>query len=177
MNLFDFILSLLLVGSSIRGYQRGLVLQAASLFGLFIGIWAAYQFTDDLAPVLSEMWPIPESASSGWLSLLPIEKLLYSGLAFFILLIGTKFLLSIAATLINQVAKLPVVSFFNQSGGLVLALVQTLLIFVILVNVLHVLPWQTGQDAVNESLFAQGILTITPDLTEGMKDLFKGSPL
>ncbi|MBA4494546.1 CvpA family protein [Paenactinomyces guangxiensis] len=172
MNLFDLILLLLLIGLCIRGYQRGLILQAASLLGFFIGIWAAYQFTDELAPVLSEILPLPDSVSSGWMALLPIDKLLYSGLAFILLLVGCKFLLSIAATLINQAAKLPVVRLFNRSGGLLLALLQAFLLFVVLVYVLNVIPWTTGQDAVKESLFAQGILSVTPDLTQSLKELF-----
>jgi membrane protein required for colicin V production len=174
MNPFDFILVLLLIGLCIRGYQRGLVLQAASLFGLFIGIWAAYQFTDELAPVLSEILPLPEQVSSGWMALLPIDRLIYSGLAFLLLLFGSKLILSIAATLVNQFAKLPVVSLLNRAGGVLVALVQTLLLFVVLVNVLHVLPWAAGQDAVNESMLSQSILQITPDLTRELKELFLG---
>ncbi|SEM98852.1 CvpA family protein [Lihuaxuella thermophila] len=172
MNHFDFILVLLLIGLCLRGYQRGLVLQAASLFGLLIGIWAAYQFTDELAPVLSETLPLPEQVSSGWMALLPIDKLIYSGLAFLILLFGSKLILSIAATILNQFATLPVVSLFNRAGGVLVALLQTVLLFIVLVNVLHVLPWTQGQDAVNESMLSQAILQITPDFTRELKELF-----
>jgi uncharacterized membrane protein required for colicin V production len=173
MNLFDLILFLLLIGSLIRGYQRGLVLQATSLIGFFIGIWAAYQFTDELAPVMSEVLPLPESVSSGWLALLPIDKLFYSSIAFLALLFGSKLLWSIAAALVNQIANLPVISAFNRTGGVLFGLLQSLLLFVILVNVLQILPWTTGKEAVADSLLSQLLLAITPDLKEGLIKLFQ----
>jgi uncharacterized membrane protein required for colicin V production len=175
LNLFDWILILLLIGALIQGYQRGLVLQLASLITYFASLWVAYKFTDELAPELSKLWQMPESVQSGWLSLFPMEKMIYSAMAFFLLFVGTKLVLSILVSVINQVAKLPVLSLFNRSGGVLFAFVKTLVVIVVVVNILHVLPWAPGQNAVKSSALAQTCLHMTPDLTKEVKDLLHGS--
>lgn len=172
MNLLDLAFVLLLAGSIFRGVQRGLIMQATSLFGLLIGIWVAFQFSDDLAIVFSEWWSLPDSTKEGWLALLPVEKALYSIVAFLVLLFGTKFAISIVSQLLNQIASLPVLSFVNKTGGALLAVISFVLFSVVIVNVLHVLPWEAGQQAIEDSSIAQGLLAITPDLRETFMSVF-----
>lgn len=66
MNTFDLIVLLLLIGAVFQGYQRGLVLQAASLLCYVVSIWIAYQFADELAPVLAKTWPLPETGQTAY---------------------------------------------------------------------------------------------------------------
>ncbi|TCS96687.1 CvpA family protein [Hazenella coriacea] len=172
MNLLDIVFILLLAGSIFRGVQRGLVMQAASLFGLLIGIWVAFQFTNDLAVVFSEWWSLPDSTKEGWLALLPVEKAVYSIVAFLVLLFGTKFAITIVSNLLNQVASLPVLSLLNRTGGALLAVISFVLFSVVIINVLHIMPWETGQQAVRDSSIAQGLLAITPNLKETFMSVF-----
>jgi hypothetical protein len=64
---------------------------------------------------------------------------------------------------------------FNRSGGVLFAFVKIFVVMVVVVNVLHVLPWTPGQNAVNQSMLAKSFLKITPDLTKEVKDLLSGS--
>lgn len=176
MNLFDYILLLLLIGACLWGYQRGLVLQVTSLFGFFISMWAAYQFADELAVVLHRWWQIPQ-LGQGPIALLPLDRWIYHGIAFVILFLVTKWILSLVAHLLNQVANLPLISLVNHWGGMGIGMVQMLLFFVILVNLLEILPWATGRTAVHGSLIAQTLIQLTPNLAQGIRDFLQGSPL
>lgn len=177
MNGFDMIVLLLLAGALIQGYQQGLVMQVTSLVSYLLSLWIAFHFTDELAPVLSNLWDLPDSAQQGWMALLPVDKMIYSAMAFFILLIGARWVLSIFASLLNQVASFPVLHSINKAGGAILGLAKVMLITFIMVNVLAVLPWSTGQEAVEGSKVAHAITGWTPDLTRELDRLFQGKAL
>ncbi len=174
MNLLDLVILLLLIGALIEGYQRGLVRQITSLVNYIIAIWIAFEFTDELALIISQLWSLPDSTREGWMAYVPVETAIYSLIAFIVLLFGTRLVLSLVATLINQVANLPILSLVNRSGGVLFGLVKVMLLTFILVNVLNVIPWSTGQEAVEGSIMAGAVTGWTPDLTEELNQLFQG---
>lgn len=174
MNLLDLVIFLLLIGALIQGYRRGLVSQVTSLINYILAIWIAFEFTDEFAQVISQLWSLPDSAKEGWMAFVPVETAIYSLVAFFVLLFGTRLILSLAATLINQVANLPILSLVNRSGGVLFGVAKVLLLTFILVNVLNVIPWSTGQKAVEGSILASAVTGWTPDLTEEFNQLFQG---
>src|SRR4051812_43880097 len=111
MHILDGIILLLLIGGLLRGYRRGLILQAASLAGLVLAWVVAFHFTDEVAPVLQKNVPLPQSVTGGGLMhLLPLERALYSVMAFLLLFFGTKLVISIVSRVLNQLAQLPVLS-------------------------------------------------------------------
>jgi membrane protein required for colicin V production len=177
MNSLDLIVILLLAGAVMQGYRMGLVLQAATLASWLAAAWVAWQFTDELAPVIAETWPLPESMKSGWLALLPVDRMIHSGISFVLLFIGTRFLLSIVVSLVNQAANLPLISWFNRSGGVIVSLLKTVLVTGMAVHLLHALPWESGRDAVRDSVIARTVLEMTPGVTDELKELFLGQPL
>ncbi|MGA8943326.1 MAG: CvpA family protein [Thermoactinomyces sp.] len=177
MNLLDLVILLLLIGALIQGYRRGLVSQVAALFSYILAIWIAFEFTDELAPVIGQLWRLSDSSAGEWMAFVPIEKAVYSLIAFLVLLFGTRLVLSIAATLINQVANLPVLSLVNRSGGVLFGLAKVLFLILILVNVLNVIPWSTGKEAVDGSILASAITGWTPELTEELGQLLQGKIL
>lgn len=177
MNLLDLVIFLLLIGALIQGYRRGLVSQVTSLINYILAIWIAFEFTDEFAPVISQLWSLPDSAREGWMAFIPVETAIYSLVAFLVLLFGTRLILSLVATLINQVANLPILSLVNRSGGVLFGVVKVLLLTFILVNVLNVIPWSTGQEAVEGSILASAVTGWTPDLTEEFNQLIQGKIL
>ncbi|MBA4601673.1 CvpA family protein [Thermoactinomyces mirandus] len=177
MNFLDLIILFLMAGALIQGYKWGLILQITSLVNYILAIWIAFEFTDEFAPVISKLWSLPDSVSGGWMALVPVEKAIYSLIAFVVLLIGTRLLLSLAATLINQVANLPILSAVNRSGGVLFGLAKVLLLTFVLVNVLNVIPWSTGQKVVEGSFLASAVTGWTPDLAKELNQLFQGKML
>ncbi|GAA5344990.1 putative membrane protein required for colicin V production [Planifilum fimeticola] len=173
MNGLDWFLLLLLAGGVIRGYQKGLILQAFSLVGSIFALLAAYRLSGDFSQVLMERFPLPEEVGGGWIGLLPIEGILYRMLAFILLFAGVKILISIIARLLTGLFDIPVLSQINRLGGVLLNLVQVFLILFIGVHVMNFLPWETGREAIQESFVCQGVLKLTPDLSEQIGDWLK----
>lgn len=103
------------------------------------------------------------------LTFMQVDRLLYSSIAFLVLMFGCRIILSLVVALINQVAKLPVLSFFNRSGGVLFALAKLAIITIIVVNLLTILPWAKGQEAMKESIVAQACIEMTPTLGDEMK--------
>jgi uncharacterized membrane protein required for colicin V production len=172
MHVLDVIILILLIGGLLRGYRRGLILQAASLAGLVLAWVVAFQFTGDVVPVLQKNVPLPESVTgNGLLRLLPLERALYSVIAFLLLFFGTKLVVSILSGVLNQLAQLPVLSLLNRIGGLILGGLQSVLLLWLMVNLLHYLPWETGQAAVQQSAIAQKMLVSSPEWTAELKQL------
>jgi uncharacterized membrane protein required for colicin V production len=172
MHVLDGVILLLLVGGLLRGYRRGLILQAASLAGLVLAWVVAFYFTDEVTPVLQKNVPLPESVTGdGLMRLLPLDRALYSVMAFLILFFGTKLVISILSRVLNQLAQLPVLSVLNRIGGLILGVLQAVLLVWIMVNLLNFLPWEKGREAVQQSGIAQNLLEVTPQWTAELKQL------
>ncbi len=166
MNILDGILLLLIAGGVIRGYQKGLILQAFSLVGAIFALLAAYRFSGDFSRVLMERFPLPEEVGGGLIGLLPIEGILYRVVACILLFVGVKILISIIARLLTGLFDVPVLSQINRLGGVLLNLIQVFLILFIGVHVMNFLPWEAGREAVQGSLVCQGVLKLTPGLSE-----------
>jgi len=165
MNGLDWFFLLLIAGGVIRGYQKGLILQAFSLVGTIFALMAAYRFAGDFSGVLMERFPLPEEVGGGWISLLPIEEIIYRAVAFLLLFVGIKFLISIIAKLLTGLFNIPVLSHINRFGGILLNLVQVFLILFIGIHLMNFLPWEPGREAIRDSFVSQGVLKLTPDLT------------
>jgi membrane protein required for colicin V production len=172
---FDWFLLVWFAYACFRGYRRGLVLQVISLVGLVLGIFVAYQFSDELAPTLKEIIPLPASWTSGVLSLLPVEKVVYSAIAFLLLLILTRIVIRVIASILNRFVQLPVLKQVNRLGGLLLSFLKTFLFVWIIVEILSLLPDSVVGSWYQESVMVHLIQSITPDLAKVLKDGFLSS--
>ncbi|MHC1703328.1 MAG: CvpA family protein [Tenuifilaceae bacterium] len=54
MIIIDIILVAIFIFAGFRGYQKGFIIQLASLVGLILGIWGAIKFSDYTAGLLTE---------------------------------------------------------------------------------------------------------------------------
>ncbi len=169
MNLLDGLIVLLLIGGLFSGYRKGLIKETVSLLGVLAAVFVAWQFSPDLGPVLMEIIPLPETVSDSGLPLFLLAKPIYTALAFVLLFLVTRLLLSIVAKILTAVADLPVLAQINGLGGALLGFLKALLLIFVLVNLLHILPWDTGQEAVTGSSISQGILQLTPDFGESVR--------
>ncbi|PTX55028.1 colicin V production protein [Melghirimyces profundicolus] len=176
MNLMDWIIVLMIIGGLIQGYRKGLIKETVSLVGVLLALFVAYQFSSDLTPALKEVVPLPESVSGeGWGQFLPVEQAIYSAIAFVVLFLITKVFLSFVAAVLTQLTSFPVLNQINGVGGALIGFLKAFLVLVIAVNLLHILPWAEGRDAVNESSLSQGILEMTPDVTGEFKKMMNRS--
>ncbi|GGE17822.1 membrane protein [Marinithermofilum abyssi] len=176
MNMLDLIIVVLVAGGVFRGYRRGFILEVAALAGVFLALFLAYQFRDEMAPVLQQVVPLPKDVSGNALvSFFKVEEAIYSVMAFVVVFFGVKLLLSLGASLLTSVARLPVLNKINQIGGAGVALIKVVLVLMIFINLMHLLPMETSRQAVENSALSQGILSMTPDMKEILKELVSPS--
>lgn len=64
MNYFDLIIAIPLLWGAIMGFKKGLILELASLAGLFLGIWGSMRFSEMMGNYLSEWLSISASLIS-----------------------------------------------------------------------------------------------------------------
>ena len=58
MNYIDIIIAAIVVIFGIIGLRKGLIREAATLVGLFLGLWVAFHFSDFTADKLQHLWEI-----------------------------------------------------------------------------------------------------------------------
>ena len=114
MGYIDIFISLFLLYGFIKGLFKGFISEVASVVGLLLGIYLASKFNDDLSYYLQKFieWEV--------------NYLLF--LSFFILLVLTIFIFSIAGKLITKLAKLIALGIFNKLLGGVFGVVKNVLI-------------------------------------------------
>ena len=121
-NYFDIVFAVALLWSAYRGLTKGLIVMAASLLALILGIWGAIRFSDFTAGLLLEPFNIPKQ----YLSLVSFA------LTFIAIVIGIHFLARILDKLIEAVA----LGFLNKLLGMAFAVLKmAFIISVILVVV------------------------------------------
>lgn len=166
MNIFDGILIIITLMGIAMAYQRGFILQAASVVGWIVSLVIAYRFSGDMAPYLQEIIPNPmsnqEDSGSIWAVLLDFDTWFYTIIAFLLLFFLTRLCISIIARVLNSISKLPILNFVNSILGAVLGFLQMVLISFFLIHLLFFLPWETGQIWVEESTIAYWFLGYSP---------------
>lgn len=163
MNWIDLIIVLMLIGALIQGYRKGLVKEAFSLLGTIVALFLAWKFSSDMAEPLAGIVPLPDAFSEGLMGFLPIEQALYTLLAFILIFVIVRILLRFLAAVLTQLFKIPVLSQVNGVGGAAFGFLKAFLIILVVVNLVALLPWQSGQEAVAGSGLSQGLLELTPE--------------
>ncbi|SFS72693.1 CvpA family protein [Marininema halotolerans] len=166
MGILDWIILLLVLGGVVQGYRKGLIKEVASLIGVILAVYIAWKFSGDLAPTLAKIVPLPDSWTAGAAGLLSLDTVVYSTLAFILLFFITKMAVSMIASFLTQITRVPVLSQLNGVGGAALGLLKAFLITMVIVNLLHLAPWENGKKAVQDSALGKAILDVTPDLKD-----------
>ncbi len=175
MNILDIIIIVVLVIFMIKGYQSGLIKQTINLFGYIIAIFIAYKFYSDLAPYLEELIPLPSFETSSFYmfsQFFKLQDMFYNAISFIVIFIGVKILLYFALVVLDQIAKLPGLAMINRFSGALIGLVESVIIVILLVNFISIMPWGNLQSYLEGSYIANGILDLTPTITEKIYSLW-----
>ena len=140
MTLFDFFLIVILFGAGVLGYKRGVIVQIASLFATFLSLFIALLLADDLAPKVAEWFGSKDP--DHWMDLSPLNKAMYSILAFFFLFLVTKIFLSFITFLFYRLARFSFLKRINRLGGIFLSLLQTIILFIFVVHMMNIVPFK-----------------------------------
>tara|TARA_B110000240_G_C13394977_1_gene408431 strand:- start:459 stop:947 length:489 start_codon:yes stop_codon:yes gene_type:complete len=118
MGYIDIFISIFLLYGFIKGLFKGFISEVASVIGLLSGIFLASKFNDDLSYYLQTFIEWDEN------------YLLF--LSFFILLVLTILIFSIAGKLITKLAKLIALGVFNKLLGGVFGVLKNVLVLSVL---------------------------------------------
>lgn len=170
MNTVDIVILCLWIIGFFIGYKRGLIRQAIHLVGFIVAIIIAFAFNSSLADILEKVIPYPFTQTEGLSTLMllvDVERMFYKAIAFAILFFGTKLLLNIIGHLLTAIASLPGLKQINRLLGGVLGFLQSFIVLFVLVHLLVFIPWQPGQQWVQESSIAFWMTnqtSLVPDL-------------
>ncbi len=125
MSYLDIIAAVLLVGFGLLGLRKGIIREAATLLGLFVGLYGAFHFSDFTAGKLIEMVEME-------------EKYLHvtSFMVTFVVLAVLVFLLGLFVKKLVQAVHL---GFLDKIGGFIVGLGKGLLLCSVAVMLLNVL--------------------------------------
>jgi len=123
MNYLDIILGILLLFAAIRGFQKGLVVEVASIAALILGIWGALHFSGATGEVLNDMLNIGES---------------YMGIvAFLVTFVVIVILVHLIARLVEKLVQAIALGFFNRIIGMLFGIVKSAFIISLLLIIFN----------------------------------------
>lgn len=117
MNWLDIALLVILAMAAVKGFQRGLLVEIASLVGLVLGIWAGLKFNRVVA---------------GWLGFEEHQE----ALGFIVILVGVLALLHLAARLATKGMDLTGMGLPNKAAGALAGALRALFMLSAMLNVL-----------------------------------------
>lgn len=176
--ILTLILLVILIGGFFIGLRRGLVFQIVHLTGLVAAFVVAYLYFDTLAPKLRLWIPFPSGASDGTFSFfssaLSLEDAYYNAIAFAMLFFATKILMHILGSMLDFLMELPILHMANRWLGGAFGFIEVYLIVFLCLCLAALIPVDTIQHAVSNSVLAQAMVQHTPFISEQIKDLWTG---
>lgn len=171
--MIDLLIIILLVGGLISGFRRGLIVQLIHMTGLFISVFAAYNYYKPLAEKLILWVPYPGATAEEQLSWsfsnLDLDMTFYRLIAFIIIFIGANITLQLIAAMFDFLKHLPVLGFGTRLFGAGLGFIEFYIIIFFLLSIFVLLPIEPVQKAIGHSLLAKSVFEHTPVISEAIK--------
>jgi membrane protein required for colicin V production len=123
LNTLDILIALPLIWALYRGFTKGFIIEAASLAGLVLGVYIAYQFSDFVSQFLMDQFDF----RSDYLPLI----------SFIITFIGVLILLHLFGRFLDKAVKSAGLGIFNRLLGAIVKLAAYVFILSILFSVIH----------------------------------------
>jgi membrane protein required for colicin V production len=155
---FDIIFLTILVWAAYRGFSKGVILQAATLAALFLGIFGAIRFSDYTSTLI-----IDHTSMSG--EYLPLISF---ALTFIVIVVVVHLLARVLEKLVDAVA----LGFVNRLAGAIFSMTKfALIISVVLVilNTIHAKYSFLPQDKIEKSLMYKPLSKFAPSIFPYLK--------
>lgn len=164
MNVLDFFLLVILFGAGVFGYKRGVIDQFASLVTTVVSIGIALIFTRLLSPIV-QRFLVMDSSSDVTL----LDKWIFSVVSCCVLFLFSKIALSFFHRYFNRLAQFPFLRKLHRVGGIALALLHTLVMYLLLIQLCLLLPANQMLEIVGESFLGQAIGNGLPSAIDFMR--------
>src|SRR3954453_7050126 len=174
--MLDLIILIILGFGFLIGLKRGFILQIIHLTGFIIAFIIAYLYYDQLAPKLTLWVPFPNFSSDSALSLVMenvnLEDSYYRAIAFVVIFFAVKIILQIIGSMLDFIAQIPVLKQLNIWAGGMLGFIEVYLIMFILLFIAALLPIESIQGSLTNSILAEFMNKQTPILSQLIQDLW-----
>ncbi len=101
-----------------------------------------------------------------------LENAYYRGIAFVMIFFAVKIVLQIIGSMLDFIAHLPLLKQFNKLAGGFLGFLEVYLILFIVLYIGALIPIESIQDGLHNSLLAEAIIKHTPILSQDIKELW-----
>lgn len=174
--MISLLLLIILLFGFLRGLKRGFVLQLMHLVGFIISFIVSVLFYKKLAITISHWIPYPELANgSMWAvfnNAMPLEGAFYNGIAFAVIFFVTRIVLQIIASMLDFLARLPLLRPVNKLLGSILGFFEVYFVMFIILFLAALLPIEKVQTLIDNSFVAKLIIDKTPFLSNGVESMF-----
>lgn len=171
-------LFIILISSFFIGLRRGFILQLFHLVSFVVALIVAYLYFSDLAKVIRLWIPYPQLSTDSTFGMVVtsfnMEEVYYAGIAFAIIFFVTIIFLHIIGSMLDFIARLPILKTINGWLGGALCFLEVYLLVFIALHVVALLPIDIVQEHLNRSFLAKWIIDYTPFLSGWIKDLWLG---
>ncbi|WP_338470452.1 CvpA family protein [Niallia sp. XMNu-256] len=172
--MLDLIILIILIFGFLIGLKRGFILQFFHLTGFIIAFIVAYLYYDNLAPKLTLWVPFPNFSGESALSLLldqvNLEDAYYRAIAFVVIFFAVKIVWQIIGSMLDFIAQIPVLKQLNIWAGGILGFVEVYLILLIVLFIGALLPVESIQVPLTNSILADVIVQHTPVFSNLIRD-------
>lgn len=96
----------------------------------------------------------------------------YNAIAFIIVFIVAKIILSILLVIIDQIAKLPGLAAVNRLTGAIIGFIQSAIILAVVLYFVSIMPFEQVQNAINQSSIASNFISMTPAIKTSLYELW-----
>lgn len=174
--MIDLIILILLFAGLISGARKGLVIQLIQMVGFIISSIVAYIYYKPLAEKLVLWIPYPSVDQNTTLKFaleqLDLGQTFYQMLAFAIIFFVVKFAIQIVASLFDFLRHLPVLGGLNRILGGLLGVINAYLLIFIVLYVLALLPLNSLQKYIDQSVLTKLILEYTPIISKTFQHMW-----
>ena len=155
MNYIDIVIGVLLVGFGIGGLRKGIIIEAATLLALVIGLYGAFHFSDFTAGKLLQWFEID-------------LKYLHL-ISFLVTFIVLTILVNLLGRLTSNLIKAINLGFIDKIGGFIIGVAKGLLICSLLIMLLNVLNLEgvVKEKTKKESVFYPWVERAVPYVYQG----------
>ena len=159
--MLDLAVLIILCFGFLMGLRRGFILQLIHLTGFIIASIIAYLYYEQLAPKLTLWVPYPNISTNLTLPSVfdnvNLEDAYYRAIAFVVIFFAVKILLQIIGSMLDFVAQIPVLKQLNIWAGGMLGFIEVYLIMFILLFIAALLPIESIQGSLTNSILAEFI--------------------
>lgn len=181
MSMLDWSILLLLVLGMWAGLRQGLMLQLVKLVTLVASYGIALLFYKPVSQQLMVWFPLSSQTGKDMLStidgIFPVQQMIYYSIAFALLFIVTGIVLRWFGAILNEVAKLPVLSAFNRLGGGILGLLKSGLIMLLLLVLAYALPIPGVHQSIDQSVLGSYAVKQSPEILNIFQGMMKKGPV